>query len=116
MAKIVIKRIYDEPSEDDGVRILVDRLWPRGISKQRAKLARWLRDIAPSNELRKWYGHDPAKWAEFNKRYAAELKGKGDLLDVIREAASSGKVTLLFSSTERKLNNAAALRDHLLRR
>ena len=77
---IKLKRAYEAASEDDGLRILVERLWPRGVSKKEAKIDLWLKDVAPGTDLRKWYGHDPARWAEFCRRYRAELKGRGDLL------------------------------------
>ena len=98
---IKIKRVYDVPSQEDGTRILVDRLWPRGLSKEKAKVDLWLREIAPSNELRKWYSHDPAKWQEFKARYAKEMEDKG------------GTVTFLYGSTEHRLNNAVALKEYV---
>ena len=108
---IKIKRIYDQPAKEDGFRILVDRLWPRGISKEKAKVDLWLKEIAPSNELRKWFSHDPAKWDEFKKRYAMELEAKQDLIQEIkRMEKETGKVTLLYSSKETKHNNAIALK------
>jgi len=108
---IQVKRIYEEPSSGDGERILVDRLWPRGISKDKARLDAWLKDIAPSDGLRKWYGHDPAKWEEFKSRYAAELENKEDALQAIADKAQKGVVTLLFSSREERYNNATALKE-----
>ncbi len=108
---VKIKRVYDPESPDDGRRILVDRLWPRGIKKEKVRIDEWLKDIAPSNELRKWYAHDPAKWEEFKKRYAGELKDKSGELDRLRKEAKKGTVTFLFSSKELKLNNAAALKE-----
>jgi len=110
---IRIKRIYDPPSPEDGFRILVDRLWPRGLSKEKAKVDLWARDIAPSNELRKWYGHDPQKWGEFKKRYAREIEGKGEDLDLLVKKTKEGTITFLFSSKEEKLNNAQALKEFL---
>jgi uncharacterized protein YeaO (DUF488 family) len=112
---IKIKRIYEPPAGDDGFRILVDRLWPRGMSKDRAKVDLWLKEISPSNELRKWYGHDPAKWAEFKKRYFQEIQGRREEFDLPREKAGEGTVTFLFSSQEEKLNNAAALKEFVER-
>jgi uncharacterized protein YeaO (DUF488 family) len=106
-----LKRVYDQPKRTDGFRILVDRLWPRGMSKDRAKVDLWLKEISPSNELRKWYGHDPAKWAEFKKRYFQEIQGRREEFDLPREKAGEGTVTFLFSSQEEKLNNAAALKE-----
>lgn len=114
---IQVKRIYDEPEaakRDDGYRILVDRLWPRGLSKERAKVDLWMKEIAPSDQLRRWFSHDPQKWDEFQKRYARELSGKKEALDRIREIErEKGRVTLLFSSKEERHNNAIALRDAL---
>ena len=104
------KRVYDPASPDDGKRILIDRLWPRGIKKERAKIEEWLKDIAPSDELRKWFSHDPAKWPDFEKRYAAELKKKSDLVERLRAEAKKGTITLLFASKEAKCNNAAVLK------
>lgn len=112
MTDIRVKRVYDPPEPDDGLRVLVDRLWPRGLSKESAHIDLWLRDIAPSNELRKWYGHDPAKWDEFRRRYAQELAEHQDAVREL-EARLSSPVTLLFSSKETKLNNAMALREYL---
>ena len=110
---IQVKRVYEPVSESDGERILVDRLWPRGLSKETARISVWLRDIAPTDELRKWYTHDEAKWAEFKKRYFSELSGKGDLIATIMERAKKGNVTLLFSSRAEKYNNAVALRAYI---
>lgn len=111
MAEMKIKRAYEPPAASDGKRILVDALWPRGISKEKLKLDDWLKDIAPSTKLRKWYGHDPDKWPEFRKRYAAELKDRSDAVETLRKLASHGTVTLVFSSREEKLNNAVALKE-----
>jgi len=108
---IKIKRIYDPPAAGDGFRILVDRLWPRGLSKEKAQVDLWMRDISPSNDLRKWYGHDPDKWAEFKKKYLGEIKEKKEEFDLLRKRAKEGTVTFLFSSKEEKLNNAHALKE-----
>ena len=108
-----IKRVYDPISADDGKRILVDRLWPRGIKKEKAHIDEWVKEISPSNELRKWYSHDPAKWAEFKKRYKQEIAGKEDLLKKIKAEARKQTVTLLFSSKELERNNAHALKEML---
>jgi len=113
---VKIKRVYDPPSADDGKRILVDRLWPRGLKKEKIKITEWLKDIAPSNEIRKWYGHEPSKWEEFKKRYAGELESKPGMIERLRMEAAKGTVTLLFSSQETKLNNAAALKEIIDRR
>ena len=111
-----IKRIYKEPEKDDGYRILVDRLWPRGLSKEKAKVDLWMKEIAPSNDLRKWYSHDPEKWEDFKKRYEKELKTKENLLQKIRELErEKGIITLLYSAKEENDNNAVAL-DSFLRK
>ena len=108
---IKIKRIYNPPAAGDGFRVLVDRLWPRGLTKEKAKVDLWMRDISPSNDLRKWYGHDPDKWAEFKKKYLGEIKEKKEEFDLLRKRAKEGTVTFLFSSKEEKLNNAHALKE-----
>jgi uncharacterized protein YeaO (DUF488 family) len=110
---VKIKRVYDPVSPDDGKRVLVDRLWPRGIKKEKAQIDEWLKEISPSNELRKWYSHDPAKWAEFKKRYKKELAEKSELLKKIKAEAKKQTVTLLFSTKELELNNAVALKEIL---
>lgn len=113
-AVLKIKRIYLAPAKSDGCRVLVDRLWPRGLSKRNAAVDHWLRDIAPSTALRKWYGHEPKRWPEFRQRYAAELKKQKGMLAVLRALMKEHKVvTLLFSSKEEKLNNAVALKVYL---
>lgn len=89
------KRIYEAASRDDGKRILIDRLWPRGIKKEDARIDEWLKDVAPSNELRKWFSHDPAKWQEFKKRYTAELKNKSELIERLKAEAKKGTITLI---------------------
>ena len=108
---VKIKRIYDPSSKDDGVRILVDRLWPRGISKEAAAIDEWERDIAPSDELRKWFSHDPAKWQEFRKRYVSELKKNPEPISKLRALARKGRITLLFAAKDVAHNNAVVLRD-----
>ena len=112
---IRVKRVYDAPSAEDGVRILVDRLWPRGLSKERAGVALWLKEIAPSTELRQWYRHDPDRWEEICRRYRAELSARPDLVRTIEEQAARGTVTLLYSSREGERNNAVALKMFLER-
>ena len=107
------KRIYAEPSADDGLRVLVDRLWPRGVSKEESNLDRWEKDLAPSNELRKWFGHDPARWEEFLRRYRAELTGKEELLAELRQEATDGTVTLLYAAKDEEHNNAVALKRYI---
>ncbi len=104
-----VKRVYEKPSREDGIRVLVDRLWPRGLTKADAKIDIWLKEISPSDALRKWFNHDPAKWTEFKRRYSAELKGKKNLLETIREEARRGSVTLVFGAKDEKHNNAVAL-------
>ncbi len=111
--EIQIKRVYEKPGKGDGRRILVDRLWPRGLSREEAKIDRWAKEVSPSHELRKWYGHDPAKWGEFRKRYLAELAGREEEVARLRKEAAGGKITLLYSSRENELNNAAALKSYL---
>jgi uncharacterized protein YeaO (DUF488 family) len=111
---IKIKRIYDAPTKSDGTRILVDRLWPRGLSKEKAKIDLWLKEIAPSDRLRKWYGHDPKKWTEFKKKYFGELKDKQELINLIAGKLGEGTITFLYSSKEEKINNAVALKEYLL--
>ncbi len=110
---IVVKRVYEPPDSGDGVRILVDRLWPRGIRKERAKIDHWVKEVAPSDELRQWYQHDPDKWAEFNERYFAELDGNAEAVDKLRAVLPRGRATFLFSSKECELNNAHALKEYL---
>jgi uncharacterized protein YeaO (DUF488 family) len=111
---IRIKRIYESAAEEDGFRILIDRLWPRGIEKEKAKIDMWLKEVAPSNELRKWFSHDPEKWEEFKKRYAKELTAKPELLKEIRQIEKEkGTVTLLYSARDIKHNNAVALKTIL---
>jgi uncharacterized protein YeaO (DUF488 family) len=110
---INIKRVYAPASPDDGQRFLVDRLWPRGKKKESLKIEAWLKELAPSNDLRHWYGHDPDKWCEFNERYFAELDGKPDAWHPLLQAAHQGKITLLFSTTELERNNAVTLRAYL---
>ncbi len=114
--KILVKRVYEPVSKSDGFRVLVDRLWPRGISKEVAKLDLWLPDLGPSTSLRKWFNHDPVRWAEFRCRYHAELKEKTALLATIREQAKTNPITLLYSTKDEQHNQAVALRSFLLNR
>ena len=114
--KINVKRVYDAPSNDDGRRILVDRLWPRGLSKEKASVDEWTKALAPSHELRKWYAHEPEKWLEFKQRYAHELEAHEEELSALIRSVTSTPSTLLFSSKELKLNNAHALREFILDR
>jgi len=110
---IQIKRVYEEPEESDGRRILVDRLWARGLSKEKAKVDLWVKEIAPSTELRRWYGHDPNKWSEFKSRYAAELETNPGIVEEILGEVKAGVVTFLYSSKEEQLNNAIALKEYI---
>ena len=112
-ADIRIKRAYDPPEAGDGLRILIDRLWPRGMPKAKLKLDSWAKHLSPSNDLRKWYQHDPDKFAEFRKRYAAELKAQGEGLANLRAAVKGRTVTLLTATKECELSHATVLRDLL---
>jgi uncharacterized protein YeaO (DUF488 family) len=111
-----VKRVYDTVSDEDGFRILVDRIWPRGMSKEKAKLALWLKDIAPSNGLRKWFGHDQKKRGEFKQRYHQELSDKESLITLILGKMSSGNVTLLFGAKDEEFNNAVVLKEYISER
>ena len=110
---IKIKRIYDKPEPQDGMRLLVDRLWPRGLSKEQARVDWWVKEIAPSDELRRWFGHDPARWSEFKTRYLRELEAKHSLLAEISDRAGKETVTLLYAARDDLHNNALVLRDLL---
>jgi uncharacterized protein YeaO (DUF488 family) len=114
--KLKIKRVYEKPQKDDGVRVLVDRLWPRGISKEEAKIELWLKNVAPGAELRKWFGHDPEKWNEFKKRYFHELDQEKEAVETLRASAQKGMVTLLFGAKDEKHNNAQALMEYLTKK
>jgi uncharacterized protein YeaO (DUF488 family) len=107
---IELKRAYEKPSLDDGFRVLVERLWPRGLSKENARLDLWLKDVAPSPELRQWYAHDPAKWTEFQKRYKAELKGKKDELNLLKEKSRGETITLVYAARDQDHNSALLLK------
>lgn len=109
-----LKRAYEPASSSDGMRVLIDRLWPRGVKKADAKIDEWMKDIAPSSELRKWFGHDPARWPEFRKRYAAEIKEHPEPLQRLRALAREGTLTLVFSASDEEHNNAVVLRDMIL--
>lgn len=111
-SNLQLKRVYEQPTKQDGRRFLVERLWPRGVTKS-ALDAQWLRDVAPSPDLREWFHHDPKRWNEFRRRYFAELKHHKDALSPILEAAQKGTVTLLYSSHDTEHNNAVALREFL---
>jgi len=110
---IRIKRVYATPAKSDGRRILVDRLWPRGMSKERARLSEWMKEIAPSEELRNWFHHNPDGWQEFTRRYRSEIARNHDAVAALTEAAGHGAVTLLFASADTEHNNAVVLRDYL---
>ncbi len=115
-ANIRLKRAYEPPASEDGTRILIDRLWPRGVSKEHAALDQWMKEIGPSTELRKWFAHDPAKWQEFRRRYTEELQRNAELLQQLRALARHGTVTLVYSAHDELHNDAVHLRDVLLGR
>ncbi|MBR9801159.1 DUF488 domain-containing protein [bacterium] len=110
---IRLQRAYDDPSRQDGLRILVERFWPRGVSKEKAAVDLWLKDLAPSTELRKWFSHDPEKWDEFRERYWAELREQGDLLTLLQHRTTEGNVTFVFASRDEVHNSAVALKQFL---
>ena len=117
MAKIFplrVKRVYDAAATEDGVRFLVDRLWPRGLKKEKAKVDLWLKEVAPTDGLRRWFGHDPKRWAEFQKRYIAELNGHPNAWKPILEACRTSVVTLLYGARDTERNNAIVLRNYLV--
>ncbi|HEY6006790.1 MAG TPA: DUF488 domain-containing protein [Geobacteraceae bacterium] len=107
------KRIYEPPAPEDGRRVLVDRLWPRGVSKDAARVDEWLKEIAPSDDLRTWFGHDPAKWEEFRVRYREELRSHAEVLERLRREAKQETVTLLFAAKDEAHNNAVVLKEVL---
>ncbi len=112
---VCIKRIYDETSDDDGIRLLVDRLWPRGISKERARLDHWWKEVAPTTELRKWFNHEEAKWPEFRKRYLAELEGKSDeVVSFLESLDLTKKLVLLYGAKDENHNQAVVLKEFIL--
>jgi uncharacterized protein YeaO (DUF488 family) len=113
---IKLKRVYEKPSRTDGVRILVDRLWPRGLSKERAAVKLWLKDVAPSTELRKWFSHDPAKWKEFQTRYRKELREHNDALKLLKQKSKEHLVTLVYGARDERHNEAIVLKKILARR
>jgi uncharacterized protein YeaO (DUF488 family) len=110
---IKLKRAYEAASKEDGLRLLVERLWPRGVSKQKAQLDLWLKDLAPTPELRKWYGHDPARWPQFRKRYWAELKRQGDVLALLKYVTEERTVTLVYAASDVERNSAVVLKEFL---
>jgi uncharacterized protein YeaO (DUF488 family) len=111
--KILIKRVYEKPDKKDGIRILVDRLWPRGLTKEKAGVDLWLKEIAPSPELRKWFGHDPVKWKDFQKKYIQELKNNKQPVAVLKEQAKKGVVTLIYGAKDEEHNGALVLKEWL---
>lgn len=110
-----IKRVYEKPEREDGKRILVDRLWPRGLTKEKASIDLWLKDIAPSTELRKWFNHDPAKWKEFQKRYQLELENNKEQVSILNELFKKGAVTLVYGAKDQEHNEALVLKEWLNR-
>jgi uncharacterized protein YeaO (DUF488 family) len=112
---IKLKRAYEKPAKDDGERILVERLWPRGLTKEQAKLDLWLKEIAPSAELRKWFGHDPDKWVEFRQRYLKELRQKADLIKLLKRKTKEGTITLIYAARDESRNSALVLKQFLQR-
>jgi uncharacterized protein YeaO (DUF488 family) len=113
---IHLKRAYEKSSTEDGERILVERLWPRGLTKARAAVDLWIKDVAPSPDLRKWFGHDPARWKQFKQRYWKELKDKKKHLDVLRRKAKEGKVTFIYAAHDEEHNGALALKEFIEQR
>lgn len=113
---IHLKRVHDPPSHDDGLRILVERLWPRGLTKARAAVNLWIKDVAPIPDLRKWFGHDPARWKQFKQRYWNELKNKKDDVDALRHEAKAGKVTFIYAAHDEEHNGALALKEFIEQR
>jgi uncharacterized protein YeaO (DUF488 family) len=111
-----VKRAYEPPAKSDGYRVLVDRIWPRGVTKDDLKIDAWLKDVAPSTALRKWFGHDPNKWDEFKRRYTEELEPHTAALGQLVERARAGRITLVFGAKDTEHNNAVALKEHLERR
>jgi len=112
--RIKLKRAYEAPVKQDGFRVLVDRLWPRGVKKEEARIDLWLKEIAPSAELRRWFQHDPEKWEEFKRRFFTELGAKDEILKPVRDELKKGIVTLVYASKEERYNNAVALKEYLL--
>ena len=112
--EIRLKRAYEAPTADDGMRILVERLWPRGVKKADAAIDHWAKDISPSPDLRKWFGHQPQLWEEFCRRYAEELRQNADAVEALRQLCAGGRVTFVFAARDRERNSAVLLRDFLL--
>ena len=112
---IRLKRAYDPPKKQDGYRVLVDRVWPRGVRKEDARINRWLKELAPSTDLRKWFGHDPAKWEQFRERYWEQLDRQPEAVDLLRRRSDGKLVTLVYAAKDRQHNNAVALQQYLSR-
>jgi uncharacterized protein YeaO (DUF488 family) len=110
---IHLKRVYEEPSQKDGMRVLVERLWPRGLTKERAAVDLWLKDVAPSPELRRWFGHDPARWEQFQDRYRQELRKQKDAVQLLKQKGKEGTVTLVYAARDEEHNGALALKRFL---
>jgi uncharacterized protein YeaO (DUF488 family) len=110
---VTIKRVYEEPSDSDGTRVLVDRLWPRGLTKEKAKVDVWLKEIAPPTELRKWFNHEPSKWPEFKERYWAELRDNTELVSVLNKHMANGKVTIVYGAKDEEHNDAVVIKQYL---
>jgi uncharacterized protein YeaO (DUF488 family) len=110
---IQLKRAYEPPSEQEGYRVLIDRIWPRGVKKEELAVDAWLKEIAPSSDLRKWFDHDPKKWQEFCTRYKAELKDRQDVIEFLKEKSEDGVLTLVFGAKDTRYNNAVALKQYL---
>lgn len=114
--RIAVKRAYAEPAAEDGLRILVDRLWPRGCRKETLQLDEWCKELAPSAELRRWFGHQPARWEEFKRRFFRELDGRREVVEALLARAGSGRLTLVYGARDERYNNAVALREYLQQR
>ncbi len=110
-ARIWLRRAYDPPTRNDGYRVLVDRIWPRGVSRDDAAIDHWAREMAPSDDLRRWFNHDPGRWDEFQRRYRAELEAHDDALDTLVDRVGQGRVTLVYGARDQRHNNAVVLRD-----
>lgn len=114
--RVKLKRVYDAPEASDGLRVLVDGIWPRGLSREAARIHTWARELAPSTELRRWFGHDPARWGEFKRRYFLELDGRTQALGRLRELGRGATLTLVYAAKDTEHNNARALKEYLERR
>lgn len=110
---VKLKRVYEEPSESDGTRILVDRLWPRGLTKEKAKVDVWLKEIAPSTELRKWFNHEPSKWLEFKKRYRAEIINNTGVVSALKKHLENGKATIVYGAKDKEHNDGVVIKQYI---